>query len=250
MNSGNLKTGKGLSANTINSILNVIKDSLTVAYNIGIIDEIEFHKVKRPHVQEKTIECFSLSEQKSIEQAVLNDKRDKMIGIIICLYTGLRLGEVLALEWDDIDFSKHELNINKTCHDAKSENGKYFRVTNSPKTANSNRIIPIPRQIIPLLKAVKKKSNSIYVVANGEKTISLRSYQRSFELLQKKLKIPKRGFHSLRHTFATRAIECGMDVKTLSEILGHKNATITLKRYVHSLMSHKKEYMNKIGQLL
>ena len=79
--------------------------------------------------------------------------------------------------------------------------------------------------------------------------ITVRSYQRSFELLQKRLGIERKGFHSLRHTFATRALECGMDVKTLSEILGHKNATVTLNRYAHSMMEHKKEMMNKLGKI-
>lgn len=87
-------------------------------------------------------------------------------------------------------------------------------------------------------------------VGNGSKIITVRSYQRSFELLLQKQKIPHHGFHALRHTFATRAIECGMDVKSLSEILGHKNPTITLKRYVHSFMEHKREFMNRLGKLL
>ena len=78
----------------------------------------------------------------------------------------------------------------------------------------------------------------------------VRSYQKTFELLLKRLRIPHKGFHSLRHTFATRALECGMDVKTLSEILGHKNPTITLKRYAHSMMEHKAEMMNRLGKLL
>lgn len=78
----------------------------------------------------------------------------------------------------------------------------------------------------------------------------MRSYQASFALLLKKQNLPHRGFHALRHTFATRALECGMDVKTLSELLGHKNPTVTLNRYVHSLMPHKHEMMNRLGKLL
>lgn len=101
-----------------------------------------------------------------------------------------------------------------------------------------------------MLKEMKKKSKCEFVIAEGEKFVFMRSYQRTFELLLKKLKIPHKGFHSLRHTFATRALECGMDVKTLSEILGHKNPTITLNRYVHSLWEHKKEMMNKLSMLL
>ena len=101
-----------------------------------------------------------------------------------------------------------------------------------------------------LLKCVKKRSECEYIVADGEKPVFVRSYQRTFEFLLKKLKIPHKGFHSLRHTFATRAIECGMDVKTLSELLGHKNATITLNRYTHSLLEHKVDMMNRLGRLL
>lgn len=249
MQTGNLRTGKGLSANSINGIIIVIRSSLTTAFSIGLMDELVVSKIKRPRNEEKAVECFTLVEQKKIEQAVLADKRDKMIGVILCLYTGLRLGELLALEWDDIDFSKCELTISKTCHDGRDESGNYRRIIDTPKTSSSKRIIPIPKQILPLLKEVKKRSLSKYVVANGEKEVSVRSYQRSFSLLQEKIKIPHHGFHALRHTFATRAIECGMDVKSLSEILGHKSPTITLNRYVHSLMAHKKEYMNRLGKM-
>ena len=153
------------------------------------------------------------------------------------IYTGLRIGELLALEWTDIDFSKGELTVSKTCHDAKTENG-YCRVTDVPKTQTSRRVIPIPRQILPLLREQKKKSKSTFVVGE-DRVQSVRSYQYSFSLLLKKLSIPHHGFHALRHTFATRALECGMDVKTLSEILGHKNSVVTLNRYAHSLMPHK-----------
>lgn len=179
----------------------------------------------------------------------MSDKRDKMFGIFLCLYTGLRIGEILALEWSDIDLKKAELNVSKTCHDSKDRSGKYERSVNAPKSLTSSRIIPIPKQIIPLLHERKKKSRSPFVVASGQDIISVRSYQRSFELLLKKLEIPHRGFHALRHTFATRAIECGMDIKTLSEIMGHKNPTVTLNRYAHSLMDHKKSMMNRLGSI-
>lgn len=247
---GNTKSGKGLAPNSVNSIILVLHSSLSMAYILGLTKTIHVDKIKRPKASEKPVESFTKEEQKMIEQAVLSDKRDKIFGIILCLYTGLRIGELLALEWSDIDFNKAELSVTKTCYDGQDENGKSCRITGTPKTESSKRTIPIPKQIIPHLREIKKRSTSKYVVGNGSKVITVRSYQRSFELLLQKQKISHHGFHALRHTFATRAIECGMDVKSLSEILGHKNPTITLKRYVHSFMEHKREYMNRLGKLL
>lgn len=248
---GNLKTGKGLSANSVNSIITVIQNSLKIACAIGQIKEYMADKIKRPKAREKQVSCFTPTEQKQIEQAIINGKKPKMFGVVLCLYTGLRIGELLALEWRDIDFQKGIITVSKSCHDGKDENGNFARVTDTPKTETSEREIPFPKQLIPYLRNLKKDSHSIYVVASKtDKLISVRAYQRSFELFLKKLRITHKGFHSLRHTFATRALECGMDVKTLSEILGHKNANVTLNRYVHSLMDHKKDMMNRLGKIL
>ena len=242
---GNRKTGKGLSANSVNAVIAVIQGSLRAAHNLGLTQEYTADKIKRPKLKEKPVECLTLAEQKQIEQAVLNGKKDKLYGILLCLYSGLRIGELIALQWFDIDLAKGILTISKSCHDSKDG-----LVIDEPKTASSRRVIPLPKQLLPILKGIKKKSNSPFVVSANGKPVSVRSYQRSFELLLKRLHIPHKGFHSLRHTFATRAIECGMDVKTLFEILGHKNPTVTLNRYAHSLMEHKQDMMNRLGKLL
>ncbi len=245
LQSGNRKTGKGLSANSVNAVISVIQSSLKTAHLLGLMEEYTANKLKRPKLAEKPVECFSLTEQKMIEQAVITGKKDKQYGIILCLYSGLRIGELIALQWSDIDFANGILTVSKSCHDSKDG-----LIIDEPKTATSRRAIPLPKQLLPILKSIKKKSHSPFVVSANGKPVSVRSYQRSFELLLKKLKIPHKGFHSLRHTFATRAIECGMDVKTLSEILGHKNPIVTLNRYAHSLMEHKVDMMNRLGKLL
>lgn len=245
LSAGNRRTGKGLSANSVNTVISVIRNSLKTAHLLGLTAEYTADKLKRPKRKEKPVDCFTLAEQKKIEQAVITGKKDKLYGIILCLYSGLRIGELIALEWHDIDFTKGILTVSKSCHD-----GKNGLIIDEPKTANSRRVIPLPKQLLPILKGIKKKSDSPFVVSSNGMPVSVRSYQRSFELLLKRLNIAHKGFHSLRHTFATRAIECGMDVKTLSEILGHKNPTVTLNRYAHSLMEHKAEMMNKLGKLL
>jgi integrase family protein len=245
--SGNMKTGKGLAANSVNGIITVIQNSLKLAYALGTIKEYAADKIRRPKTKEKEVTCFTLSEQKKIERAALAGKKTKWLGIVVCLYTGLRIGELLALEWKDVDFQKGVLTVSKSRHEGKDENGRYAQIVESPKTVSSRRCIPLPKQILCELRMLKRKSRSVYVISNGESSIPVRSYQRSFERLLKKLDIPHKGFHALRHTFATRALECGMDVKMLSELLGHKDPAVTLRRYVHSLMEQKKEMMNKVG---
>jgi integrase len=247
---GNLKTGGALSANTVNGLISVVKYSLKCAYELKLTPYYAADNVKRPKVKEKKITCFSLREQQKLEQFLVECKRPKFVGILLSLYTGLRLGEVLALEWSDIDLKKGLLQVNKTCYFG-AENGKIKRIITAPKSEASCRTIPLPKGILNILRELKRGAKSKIVVTNNSgMPIENRAYQRSFELILKKLKLPHRGYHSLRHTFATRAIECGVDVKTLSELLGHKNAAVTLNRYTHSLMEHKRQMMNKVGRCL
>ncbi|MGN1078137.1 MAG: tyrosine-type recombinase/integrase [Candidatus Gallimonas sp.] len=247
---GNLKTGKGLSPNSVNSIVTVIQGSLKLAQLAGVTAHYTADRVRRPKMTEKPVSCFSRAEQKRIEQAVLESGKPKLFGIVLCLYTGLRIGELLALEWTDVDFEKGEITVSKSCYDGKNGEGKFCRITDCPKTSASVRVIPLPRQLIPALRNLKKKSGGRYVVDGGKKTVPVRSYQKTFARILQNLGIAHKGFHALRHTFATRAIEYGMDVKTLSELLGHKSPGVTLNRYVHSLMEHKREMMNRLGKNL
>ena len=228
----------------------MLKNSLRAARRTGIIDHEYSDSIQMPKVHEKEVSCFSVAEQKKIERAVLESGKDRLFGIVLCLYTGLRIGELMALKWEDIDLQRGTLWVNKTSRD-RWQNGQYIRQLDTPKTVSSKRIIPIPKQLLPHLRVIKKRSQSAFVISgkNG-KDVPLRSYQKTFERLLVRECIPHKGFHALRHTFATRALECGMDVKTLSKILGHKNATITLNRYAHSLLEHKREMMNKLGKLL
>ncbi len=241
---------KKLAASTINGILFLLKSSLKKAVSLGIARKQYSDAVVRPKAREKRIMCFDKTEQKKIEGYILANNTPYLIGILLSLYTGLRIGELLALTWEDIDFQKGTATISKSCCDS-WENGHYIKVLDTTKTQSSERVIPLPKQIIGYLKLVRRQTGARFVVAaKSEYGAQIRSYQRSFEHLLKKLDIERKGFHALRHTFATRALEIGMDIKTLSEILGHRNPTVTLQRYAHSLMEHKMEMMNRVGQLL
>ena len=249
LSTGNKLNGQGLSSNSINTIICILKNCLATASMLGYIGNNPAEHLKRPKREEKAVSCFTVKEQKAIEKAVF-EKKGKFVGILLCLYSGLRLGELLALEWSDVDFKLGILSVNKTCYYCKDENAAYSRVTYAPKTKSSIREIPLPKPILGELRELKKQAQTPYIIENRGKPVAMRCYQKSFETLLKKLDIPYKSFHSLRHSFATRALECGMDVRTLSEILGHKNPTVTLNRYAHSLMEHKISAMNKLGKLL
>ncbi len=247
LENGNLKNGDSLAYNTINAIFTVLKQVLKCAYNLEEITKDITDRITLPPAKEKRIEVFDINEQKKLEKYCLTHKSN-YFGIILCLYTGMRIGELLALKWDDLDLNKRLLNINKSVCTLKI-NGKYTFYVDTPKTKSSVRIIPIPKQLIFYLKRIKHNSNSDFVITTRYNTmVGTRSYQKTYANTLKKLGITYRNFHSLRHTFATRALELGIDVKSLSEILGHKSAVTTLNRYSHSLLSYKCEMMNKLGK--
>lgn len=151
LNNGNCKTGEGLSSSFVNVVISVLQNSLKTAFAIGLMPEYCASKIKRPKIVEKLVDCFTYQEQKKIEQYVLSSKKDKLFGIVLCLYTGLRIGELLAITWQDIDFGKGLILVSKTCYDG-NDGQNHIRIIDSPKTVHSCRAIPLPKQILPMLK--------------------------------------------------------------------------------------------------
>ena len=247
MTEGNQKTHKGLAASTVYGIVQVLHSSLLQAKKLNLIQTCELDNVIMPEFAEKQVECFDKEEQERIEEFILKSSKGNYSGILICLYTGLRLGELLALTPQDIDLKRRLLYVTKTVSYIKKD-GKFEYHVNKPKTRSSERVIPLSNYMVSVLRMQLKRSRGrpfLFSTKSG-KMITNRSYQKSFELILKKLNLRHRGFHSLRHTFATRAIESGMDFKSLSEILGHENPVLTAKRYSHSLLSHKLEMLDKM----
>lgn len=250
LKSGNFITHQPLASNTVCRIVSVLKQAFNLALNLDLISKNPTTTIKLPASKEKEILALTREEQKTLEEYCLKSTKNNYLGIIICLYTGIRLGELLALTWDDIDFNKKYLYIKKTSYTLRKDKKKVF-IVESPKTKKSNRVIPLPDKLINLLMIYKNKTSCNYIIHTRNKTmVEIRSYQRTFESILEKCKIKHYNFHCLRHTFATRALELGMDIKTLSEILGHTNVAITLNRYAHSLLEYKIQEMNKIVQIL
>ena len=249
LSGGNIVTGKPLANNTVKNMMSIVKNAIEYGREIGV-PICNMKPVTPIKFEEKSITVFRKDEQKRIEKTVIDSKKSNHFGIILCLYTGLRLGELLALTWDDIDFHSGIITVNKTSCVIK-ENGKYKIHVDRPKTDSSVRSIPIPKSILLKLKEMHRKSKSEFTISTNKGTrVSNRSYQTTYARRLKKAKVEYKNFHVLRHTFATRALECGTDIKTLSELMGHKSPAITMNRYVHSLMETKKKAMDTLAKTL
>ena len=228
-------------------MLTVLNLAFEYACDMELLQQNPCERLRRSREDAKKVEAFTKDEQRKIENTIMESNDPRLFGILLCLYTGVRIGELLGLEWADVELQRGIISINKTIYRDKDESGEWQLIVDKPKTASSDRVIPLPSYITQMLITQKETARSIYVIENkkGER-MSIRSYQYIFERLTEKSGVRKLNFHALRHTFATRAIECGMDIKTLSEIMGHKNASITLNRYAHSMMDTKIEMMNRL----
>ncbi|MBQ9786053.1 MAG: site-specific integrase [Clostridia bacterium] len=241
---------KKLSNSTLKLIKGLINRSLLYGYKRNYINQkIEIEVVLKSNVPNK-VEDLTNEEIKKLELYIVSRKKVYSYGVLISFYTGVRIGELLSLKWQDIDFKTKIITINSTtCKIA--HNHKVQKIIDTPKTSSSLRQIPLSKNVLELLKGLKEfqKGQSEFVVSrqNG-KQIDMRSYQDSFYRLLRKLKIKHYGFHSLRHTFATRCYKLGMDIKTLSEILGHSSPSITLNRYVHTNIQTKRNALESVNR--
>ena len=191
---------------------------------------------------------LNIEEQKTLQGYLLSENSCTAMGIYLCMYTGLRIGELCALKWSDIDLDKKMLYVNKTAQRLSINNRTAVRLT-SPKTGNSVRAIPLPCFLIKRLMDFKKDKNC-FLLSGTDKIIEPRCLSYRFKSILKKAQLPPVKFHSLRHTFATNCLQQRFDIKTLSEILGHSSVSVTMKIYVHSSMERKVECMQLLKPLL
>lgn len=245
---GKINGNGGLSSKTIKDITIIIKGSLKKAMNENKIKHIELTFNYPLDSKIEKIYVLSKSEQNKITSYCLENLDNKNLGILISLYSGLRIGELCSLQWNDINLKKSLININKTVqriYVKDFEESKSKIIITTPKTKNANREIPVSKEFIALLKKFKGKNNE-YILSGSEKLIEPRTYRKYFDKVLKKIKINHINFHSLRHTFATNCISLGVDYKTVSELLGHANVNITLNLYVHPRLSQKKKCIKLI----
>jgi len=244
----------GLSQKTVKDMLIVLKMVIRFGAKHGWLQYQEW-SIKFPTEQKKQeLEVLSISHQKKLMQYVTDNFTFRNLGIYICLSTGMRIGEVCALKWSDIDLGTETIHVNRTIERIYIIEGNERHtelVIGTPKTKNSIREIPISKELMKLVRPLKKLMNDDYfVITNEAKPTEPRTYRNYYKQLLKQLGIPSLKFHGLRHSFATRCIESQCDYKTVSVILGHANISTTLNLYVHPNMEQKKKCINQMFKAL
>jgi integrase len=248
------KLNEGLSQKTIKDILIVLKMILKFGAKNKLVDYHQFDIQFPTERENHGIEVLSKVNQKKIMNYVQGHFTFKNLGIYICLSAGIRIGEICALTWEDIDTDTGIIHIRKTIQRIYivEEGDRHTElILDTPKTKNSIRDIPMSRELLKMLKPIKKiVNNSFFILTNDAKPTEPRTYRNYYKKLMKELEVPELKFHGLRHSFATRCIESNCDYKTVSVILGHSNITTTLNLYVHPNMEQKKKCIDQMFKAL
>lgn len=240
----------GLSPSYVRSIALVISSAINYGATENLCTPLST-QIKKPVLPKKELCIIRAEEQLVLEQTLLTDMNAEKLLIYITLYTGLRIGEACALRWEDIDLAAKLIYVRQTVSRVwQTENGKKSSklVVGLPKTEASLRCIPICSKLYGVLIAFPRQNRQGFVLTsqNSNSFTSPRTFEYRYKQILRAAKLELVNYHVLRHTFATRCIECGVDIKSLSEVLGHANVSITLNTYVHSSMDLKRTQLEKL----
>ncbi len=244
-----------LSQKTTKDCLGIIKQIINEGQEEGIIPQFMYSKRKIKYKKQELIgndkKTYTEEEYKKIIKAILQEIDNKKVGILLGLYTGMRIGELCALQFKDIDFKRKCVYVNKTLQrtydPTKDINPSEIKIT-STKTESSNREIPLTEEMIKILKELYKEDD-YYILTGTKKWTEPRTFRRTYQTFMKKMGIEPLKFHSLRHTFASINIENGSDIKTISEILGHSDIDVTLKVYTHTSQKAKRKAIEEFDNI-
>ncbi len=232
-----------LSSSTVRGVFSFVREALKTASRAGRAAPVWLN-IELPRAEKGSVSVFTREQQCSIEKALDIEERPNDIGILLCLYTGLRIGEVCGLKWEDVDFNACSIFVRRTIQRI-TVDGKSVLLELPPKSAASRRKIPIPSCIADSLSCARERSLSEYVLSTDFHIMDPRMFQYHYKRTLERAGVRYANAHTMRHTFSVRALELGFDVKTLSEILGHADVMTTLKTYAHSLDEHKRKSMEK-----
>lgn len=234
-------TRYGLKHSTKQVIFRIVCQCLKYAKEQKQLKDNPFLSVKLPKENKVKIRALTKNEQQRLENTALKEKHNQGIPAYLALYTGLRIGEIAALCWSDIDFENNLLQVNHTYQRIALPlgNQRTQLVFDTAKTEASTRVVPLGNKLKRLLSKLKKSSTSQYVFSYKNKPLEPRLLTYHFQQLRKKCKLERIHFHQLRHTFATRCLEIQGDILSVSAMLGHTSTQLTLDTYADSMIEQR-----------
>lgn len=247
--SGRLDNTGGLAPKTVADILTIVKSTMEYARYKGLPVICNLSKLTIKN-KEKGMRVLTQTEQDALISVLIDNMDLYKFGVFLSLYTGIRIGELCALQWEDFNFTRTTLKIRKTMQRIQNTGNGVFSKTkiviSEPKSQCSVREIPLPTFVTDIARKFVANPKA-YVLTGNDRYVEPRTMQNRFKSYVKDSGISDANFHALRHTFATRCVEVGFEIKSLSEVLGHANVNITLNRYVHSSFELKCSNMNKLS---
>lgn len=248
---------KGYSYSQINTLNTVLKvffnwciDNDYILKNPCTKISIKGNKNDIINNQRKDVEILTEKEIKTIKEHVKGS--DFELIFLLDLATGLRQGELLALDWEHINLKEKTLKIEKSVKEVyvyDNENTKHIEtIFQTPKTLNSFRTVPIPNALIDILKSKHKKSGLLFSDKDNE-PLKGKNVSTQWAKILKECKIPHKKFHSIRHTYASMLLKKGVDIESVAELMGHSAISIT-QIYLHSSSKSKNKSVNKLNSIL
>lgn len=236
---------KKLSGTSVHAVFRVFHTCLGVAQEKELIAKNPADALRLPKLGKRSSKALSVGEQKRLKQVA--NSTTNGLAVLIALETGMRIGEISGLRWSDIDWERREIHVQRTLQRLTDNNGKSQIVEGVPKTVSSTRVIPLSKRLYHLLWQQKDASENAYILSNTEKSVEPRVVRYQFKQMSKAAGLSEVTFHTLRHTFATRCLEAGVNIATISALLGHRSIKMTLDVYTHSLLSQEREAIDQVS---
>ena len=244
---------RGLKCSTIQAIFRIINQTMNHAIRQKLLKENPFLYIRFPKQPKKKKQALTRKEQKCLERTALAESNGRGVPVLLALHAGLRIGEIAALRWEDIDFDANQIQISSTYQrvmDFSNKEGKTTLIYTRSKTESSVRKIPMSQTLRNVLIQHQVRASGVFVCSTKNHPSEPRLLTYHFHHIQKEAGLENVKFHQLRHTFATRCVESNGDIVSISALMGHSSSKMTLDTYADAMMEQRIQVVHQMEKAI